>query len=571
MRLSTAVISRGPTGDTGATGATGETGATGSTGADGANGTRPLKIAHAGYQWQADDVAFFIATGQSNAQGFDLVSDPATHPSPAGPLANVKVVKAQVDPIAFDDYSSTNNQYTETNGSTDAGSLQEFARVWQAEVDGGATIPDLYAISIADGAAGFEKNDGNRQWASDGLDDGGTPFTEFKGLWALYQNAIPLAIAAIRALGKEPVLVAHSWIQGEQDSDGDTSSLAYAANVEALYQMFSSVLGVDQIPLYTAEIVSPGRTYRARINEAFDELRARHPSVVNIKWADFGSYNEDGTSNYGIFQTDNLHYTGTAQAYLAQRIYDRLADREVPYVVPDPDLSGARNAFLRRVPDSIAVVEGGASAAGGGDADIQLDGISRRIRSKGLAASDEGHFLLMKRSFGVGVRSQKPDLEDFGFEMEVGIVKLPQAVNGVLRISGGGTETLPMASDGSESGFILEFACPTTAGQYDVRLGVANDAAGGTMTWTATQTLTYSNASDPYAVISISVSEDGGTITAIYTPKDRQGTVLTFTASGLPDSGDANLVSGGNVQISAHVLAGTSEITCGDFSFIRIA
>ena len=547
-----------------------------------------LKVAQAGHIWQPNEVAFLIVTGQSNAQGFDLGSDttspggtaPGVHDAPAGPLPNVKIVRTRANPIAFTDYNNTANVYTETNGSGAAGGLQMAAFVWQNLIDGGAILPDLYAINISDGSSGFNSDVasvGERKWAYDLKGSAGGDLAEWDQLWRLYFEDIPKTIAAIRAEGKEPVLVAQTWVQGEEDAQYASSALLYNDALENFYQMCSSVLGVANLPLYipklyTDNVVFPAANV-ATVNAAFDNLAARHPSVKVVEWSDNPDYDPDDSSYLGIFQSDKIHYTRDSQIWLAEKVLGRLTD-DAPVANPvkasdvTAEINAAVNKQMRQITETLPLVASGASATSG-DIFVGLGGLTKAIRSNGLLSANEGHFMLIERGFACGYRNQKAFISDFGFEMELGIIQLAQANQGVLRISGGGSAAACMPDNGTVSGFIFEIARPTAANTFEMRLGVSNDTDG--MVWTATQSITYVSAADAQAVISLKASADGTTMMATYIAKDKTNSVLSFSQSGLPDSSDANSLLSPCVQVSAHVLSGTTRILAGDFTFIRLA
>lgn len=236
-------------------------------------------------------------------------------------------------------------------------------------------------------------------------------------------------------------------------------------------------------------------------------------------------------------------------------IYDNLG---LGSVLTDPQI---RDAGLM----SLASITFGASATDG-DTDVLYNGMVRRIRSNGASSVDEGHMLVMDVAFGCGYKFQKPDLQDFGFFMEVGIVKLPE-VNGLIRFSGGGDPSEPMPDDGSVSGFIFEIACPSSANEYEMRLGVA---AGGAITWSATENVEYDTDNDVQAVLRLWSSTDGSTMNALYTGKDRLDPSVSFSQGGLPTASDLQLTTGASVQISGHVSSGSTKVLCGEFTFVRI-
>lgn len=509
---------------------------------------RVIDVAHVGRTWGENDVALAFFGGQSNCGG-------EYGTAPAGPLANVKVMKRQA--TVFADYSQTDNNVFSTAKANKAGALQEMARYWQARVDAGDDIPDLYCVAVSTGSAGFEADGtggGERYWASDELDYDDDPFPENGSLWRMWMDSLRNAVEDILAQGKNPVLFSVLWAQGEEDGRQGFSSKDYERHLFEFYAATAEVLGVQELPFHMVEVLSSSTfPYVSRVNAAFERLAEVYPSARLLRWDEYSSYDQTAAQK-GIYGGDGIHYDANAQANLAERQYDRLS-QEKDTAAPRFGrglFQGVTN--LREIPLAhLNFVTVGSVTA---NATTFTNGMSYIIRSDGQITNSEGGFWNLRESFSVkGRSSYKPNTEKFPFYLQLDIIGLPEN-NGTLRIACGAPNTTSlMAIDGTDSGLVFEIKA-TGSSTFEIRAGVAR---AGTMTWSSVLTLSAGQYDDEYSMVIDAVNGVArfGLVRHRY-GSDQHIFYHESTVDAPDGTTDANLATGGHVQIVTTVHTGTA-------------
>jgi hypothetical protein len=521
---------------------------------------RCVDVAHAGYVWRENDVALSFFGGQSNCSG-------EYGTAPADPLANVFVMKRQTSVFAA--YDDADNNVYSTAKAGKAGALQEMARYWQARVDAGDEIPDLYAVAVSTGSAGFEADGtgaGDREWAHDLLDYTGTAFGENLSLWKMWMDSVRSAVEEIRKMGKNPVLMSITWIQGEEDARQELYSREYARNLFEFYRATSSILGREDLPFYMVEVLSSTYfPYNARINNAFQKLADTYSSAVFIRWDDFADYDQTD-SQLGIYGGDGIHYDADAQAYLSERVYDRLSVEESePGEIfgkeTDLDVS-----MMRQIPlNDISFVTVGSVTANASTFDSKMSYV---IRTDGQLSSNEGGFWKLPGCFSAkGSSSTAPNTSKWPFRLQLDCWGLPEN-NSTVRIAcGAPNDTAFMAIDGTDSGLVFEVKA-TGVSTFEIRAGVAR---AGTMTWSGVKTLTAGQYTDEYSYL-IDARNGVARFALIKNHYGAWKSVFYHRSTiAAPDgTTDANLSNGGKVQIVTTVHTGSAVEISGTFTALKV-
>lgn len=522
-----------------------------------AGSVQEMRVAFAGYQWQANEVAVSIIAGQSNAGGSTATS------AVAAPLANVKVIGSN-DKV-FQDYSATDNNAYSQARSDAAGPLQERARLWQVKADADSSVPDLYLGGWAFGDQGFKDDTGatdGQRWAPELVSPNGTPYTNLQSMWIHFQDYLKPALDSIRAAGKIPVLVDFLWVHGEKDSLSDIGADSYQDNLFEFYEMVCSVLGTDQPPFYTVELVDKNytATRKKKINDAFVALKSAYPNVVNVLWDEYPTF-DSGLADQGIFQAGDLfHYDEPAQNWLAGRVLDRLEVKELGRF--DPTATAEVDSFMRAIPmsDFTAVAIGGATGA----LEDSFNQTQYLLKTDGELSLGAGHFITLKQAFATGGGSGGSDTSIFPFKMEVGLSVLPP-VDGVLRVALAAPTATIMLDDGTQAGIIVEFTGQVSS-KTNIRVGVAKN---GAMVWSAVQEIPSLGYTFRQWLLSITV--ENGLVNVSVKGMYVNGPSYFFTdiANGPIGSGDATLLAKGNIQISGHRANAGAVIYVGGFFFTR--
>jgi hypothetical protein len=273
--------------------------------------------------------ALVIATGQSNADGTQTL--PAGDEIASGDLPNVWTLDraTTVDASGWTDeatwvwvpFTSDRAVYSLTRPL--AGHFKnftvEFAREWQARIDGGEALPDLYMPHLSWSGNGFANYNTNDRF---------NPLSDtHQGQGNIWQGSLKVHRWALTDLLSSNLGVAHLGVvnnQWEQDGGNAVGAANYLAMVQGWLHEFDKQVG-QPIPYgyYT-----PAATANPNYQTIRDQLLSinQRPST-SIDGMELPYFVDNGGSN-GIF-TDSVHYTNQAHDDLVAMFYDKGGHRGI--------------------------------------------------------------------------------------------------------------------------------------------------------------------------------------------------------------------------------------------------
>jgi hypothetical protein len=232
-----------------------------------------------------DDVLLFVLSGQSNMDGYGLLSE--IDPEFAEPYPDVELyweATRAVGPLV-----------PAGAGADRAGPEVSFGR------DIAAAFPNQRVMLMKYSVGGTNLY---QQWypGNDADDAGRGP------LYRVWQGAIANAFSIIRERGLEPRVGGMIWMQGESDGFGDGEALAYETNLTRFIRRTRDDLGVESTtPFAIGRIFAPTVPLREVIQRA---QTATAQAMFGASWVD--------TDDLGL--TDSIHYDGPGQVSLGRRL-----------------------------------------------------------------------------------------------------------------------------------------------------------------------------------------------------------------------------------------------------------
>lgn len=273
------------------------------------------------------DACVMLIVGQSNAEGV-----PSAGTAFAGPATNVKVMGNAE--FAFKDYDTTDNSVYRTSRSNTAKPLTEMAKAWQARIDGGEDLPDLYIIEVAFSGSGWSK-DGSaavNRWNADLAK--GDPSGDFwdeategalttnTSLYDTYYKAVKAGISEIIGNGLRPALMGVFQVGFEAETTTATAAAQYENTLRAMRFMAAEAAGVYMPRFFVTKLrTTLESSYpQANIdvsNAKLDDFAAAFPSVTILDPADSGE---------GSLFVDNVHYSQAVQTWFVSEILRQTID-----------------------------------------------------------------------------------------------------------------------------------------------------------------------------------------------------------------------------------------------------
>ncbi|MBQ8508440.1 MAG: hypothetical protein IJ493_00860 [Clostridia bacterium] len=287
-----------------------------------------------------NDAPILIVLGQSNAHAH------ATQ-LPAGerietPLKNVHGLSREfnqyydIDDVTWSGFTSGGMNLGETQDHTCC-LANVFAAKWQAAIDAGEQLPDLYVIQVSIGGQGiaeFEVHGWNMWYAMREPKLKPGPFPEADiSLYPLTTNILSLAMINLIAAGKRPRVIGLHWNHFETECHTGSRALNQAEeNYKNLFWGFFTALGSDQtgkgIPLYLyrplTENYEPNRL--EKMSALFDGFASTYADCRILDLRESGLYN-DTPKTHGIFQNDGIHYTPDAHRWFAERQWNDIFNK----------------------------------------------------------------------------------------------------------------------------------------------------------------------------------------------------------------------------------------------------
>lgn len=323
----------------------------------------------------ASDAAFMVVMGQSNAAGRDGTAVAAA--------ANVHVMPRGTR--AFAPYSNTDSNVAKSEGSDHINPLSSIAEEWQARIDGGADLPDLYIINISVGGRGLGATAPNNTWNPDLINSGGGVWpvagtgvndaTNFS-LYTLADEAIRAGVAELVNAGRRPVHLGTIWNQWESDSQSDAAVETYANEIRRVRSMVDAALNIEDASFICWRPSSHSAAFDANrpyMGEVIDDLSNSERNVYTIDPEQSPQYTGAGPQ-YGIF-FDAVHYIGAVQTWAGQQVVADILDNDV---IVGRTASIAPVATAAGIDDVLAV-----NQALTADRDIELDSFEVDYRQGG--------------------------------------------------------------------------------------------------------------------------------------------------------------------------------------------
>ncbi len=279
--------------------------------------------------------ALFILLGQSNAVGHGVPMEKADRVHQ--PMRNVFGLSREKNQsldgtaLVWEGYTTAGMNLAEEQDDTYS-LANLLAKRWQAEIDGGASLPDLYIIHIAIGAQGVTRR---YMWNPDRapilvpgvlgkVDISLYPFTE---------HILSLVDESFRARGEEYEVIGLHWRGGENDTVPEMEELE-----GELFDIYTRIFDgfeekIGKYPLILHKIVCPdrcldmdptgGKLQRMHyINGTFERLLSRYAGAEIFDATQAPQYIE-GVRGNGLFIGDCVHYTPEVNGWVASEILSR--------------------------------------------------------------------------------------------------------------------------------------------------------------------------------------------------------------------------------------------------------
>ena len=275
--------------------------------------------------------ALFILLGQSNAAGHgvpmkeeDIVSVPMKN---VFGLSRKENQSFDITSLSWQGYTTAGmNLAEECDDSYSVANC--LAKRWQAAIDGGVALPDLYIIHIAIGAQGVTQS---YMWYPDrpkSIKPGKLGTVDI-ALYPFTEHILSLVDSSFRSMGKEYEVMGLHWRGGENDTTVDTEELHRALeNIYIrIFDGFARQLGAYSLVLHklvchdrTMDMDPTGEKLRRMhyINRVFASLAEHYgASIFDASMAP--QFIPDVRGN-GIFIGDCVHYKPEVNDWVAKEI-----------------------------------------------------------------------------------------------------------------------------------------------------------------------------------------------------------------------------------------------------------
>lgn len=279
--------------------------------------------------FEQNDAPILVVMGQSNAVGHGTklpqalrITAPLTH---VKGLACDKNQHYNLNDVVWSGYTSHSMNLGETQDDTCC-LATEFARKWQAQIDGGNpfSLPDLYVIFIAIGAMGVHETerDGLNMWYADRapvMHPGILGEVDIS-LYPLATQILHLAVQNLSRAGKKPRIIGLHWNQWETEVDTGGEAMRCAKeNYRRLFSGFRNAAGID-FPLYLYRPLSEVYQRPDALREMDALLCGFAEKDKRVHMLDLSKsilYNKN-RADKGIFQQDLVHYSPAAHKWFAE-------------------------------------------------------------------------------------------------------------------------------------------------------------------------------------------------------------------------------------------------------------
>lgn len=273
--------------------------------------------------------AVLFISGQSNAHAHEqfLNEDDCINV----PLRNVYSLDRnpnqsyEIEDIEWSGFTTQGKNLGESQDNTASFSYY-IAKLWQAAIDSGENLPDLYIVQMSIGCQGIV----NGMWNKDReklMIPGPLGIVKIS-LFPLAMHINRLVIKNLKESGKEPVVIGWHWIGSEQDIHYDAyKRLDIRERYNFFFDSFMSSIG-EECPLYLYKIACKKYCLQNNVpTEAVDAVneellhqasRRKIAKVVDVKNCPLW---DDNHENNGVYAADNAHYLAQVQAWFAKSFF----------------------------------------------------------------------------------------------------------------------------------------------------------------------------------------------------------------------------------------------------------
>ena len=279
--------------------------------------------------------AVFILLGQSNAVGHGIPMEAADQINV--PMKNVFGLHRR-DNQSFDITHLTWSGYT--SDGMNLGEEQDhtysvancLAKHWQAQIDGGTELPDLYIVQIAIGAQGAMKK---YMWNPDRekqLIPGKLGVAKIS-LYTFTRHIFSLLDQSFRDMDKEYEIIGLHWRGSENDATVPAEELEETADeiYDRIFRGFAEDLG--EVPVVLHRLACPDRMNKLdptgqfllnmhRINVLFEKLEKQFSNVSIFDPRNAPEYDADVPGN-NLFIKDKVHFTAQVNDWVARQIIEQ--------------------------------------------------------------------------------------------------------------------------------------------------------------------------------------------------------------------------------------------------------
>ncbi|MBQ7906910.1 MAG: hypothetical protein IJ309_02945 [Clostridia bacterium] len=284
-------------------------------------------------------VSVFLIFGQSNATGHAMPMKEEDYIST--PLKNVYGLNREpnqsfdIDHLEFTGYTSHGMNLAETQDNTYSVPNQ-LAKIWQAEIDKGEALPDLYIVQISIGSQGLY-NMWNMEMERK-LKPGKLGEVEIS-LFPFTLHILSLLNKYFKEKDLEPDFVGMHWRGGEQETTKPLTSLIdgklkndykkfFTALREALG--YNAPIVLHKLPFVEvyvkADPTGAQLGISTYINYVFEQISHELEGVRVFDPTKCPFYNP-AIWDSGIYRWDLIHYTGEMNMWVAEEILKEYKER----------------------------------------------------------------------------------------------------------------------------------------------------------------------------------------------------------------------------------------------------
>lgn len=278
---------------------------------------------------QLHDAAIVYISGQSNAHAHGQML-PESEIITAG-LKNVFALDRKPNqsfeniPAVWSNFTSRGKNLGETQDDT-ASFAYYLAKRWQAAIDGGLELPDLYVVQISVGAQGLLGGMWSKSlYAEKRLVPGELGSVDIS-LYPLAERVYKAVYADLSCRFRNPLALGWHWIGSEQDHiEYPVQSAEPAARYDDFFDTMLKAIGFPcPVFFYKLLFTSDNSSPRGRdaLNGEFlrQAKRLGNAYIVEADRSPLWNPNDDGL---GIFAPDRVHYLAQTNKWFADSFFER--------------------------------------------------------------------------------------------------------------------------------------------------------------------------------------------------------------------------------------------------------